>query len=206
MPFRAVNSKWLIVNRKSKSSGFTLVELLVVLGILAVTVGVALVFLTSVLRGTNQANIIGELKQNGQVVLDSLERQIRNAKSASVYQTANQPPGSSSHIILKQPDNSNIHLVCFTPTLVGNGWIGVWQDPTGVGLGDAANLYASTTNKDPVGGVNVNICNVTVTTSTSSSPSIVSISFTMQQGRLAPSRKDYVASLEFKTTISLRQY
>src|SRR3989344_5912333 len=62
--------------------GFTLLEFLVVIGLLSITIGSILLFLTSVLKGTNQANITSEVKQNGQVVLDTLESQIRNATDA----------------------------------------------------------------------------------------------------------------------------
>src|SRR3990167_9169606 len=64
------------------SGGFTLLEFLVVIGLLSITIGSILLFLTSVLKGTNQANITSEVKQNGQVVLDTLESQIRNATDA----------------------------------------------------------------------------------------------------------------------------
>src|SRR3990167_10128021 len=98
MPFLKVNSKSSIANRNSsihyslftihgKALGFTLIEFLVVLGILAITVSATLLFLTSVLRGSNKANIIAEVKQNGQVVLESLERQIRNGVDAQLIAT-----------------------------------------------------------------------------------------------------------------------
>ncbi len=59
--------------------GFTLIELIVVMGILALVVGAITLFISSVLKGSNQAKITAEVKQNGQVTLDSLERQIRGA-------------------------------------------------------------------------------------------------------------------------------
>jgi len=66
----------LTINTKPRgvnlSKGFTLIELLVVLGILVIGVGSTLLFLTSILRGTNQANVTAEVKQNGQAILDSL--------------------------------------------------------------------------------------------------------------------------------------
>lgn len=185
-------------------SGFTLVELLVVLGILAVTVGVVLVFLTAVLKGTNQANITSELKQNGQVVLDSLERQIRNAKSVTTGPAiGGWIGGSTSHVILTLADNREMHLGCFNPpgTNTENGWIGVGRAP-GTVVGD----YTAATNRDLVAGVNVSSCVITVTNSSSSAPALVTLTFNLGQGIQAPSRKDYKASLEFKTTISLRKY
>src|SRR3989344_764838 len=68
----------------AKRRGFTLVELLVVLGILSATVGSTLLFLTSTLKGSNQASIVAEVKQNGQVTLDLLEREVRGANNAAL--------------------------------------------------------------------------------------------------------------------------
>ena len=96
MPYasRTVNKKQLTINQKVKShqfpskkdasleetvNGFTLVELLVGMAILGIISAATLLFLSSMFRGSNQANVVSSLKQNGQVVLNSLERQIRNA-------------------------------------------------------------------------------------------------------------------------------
>ena len=47
-------------------SGYTLIEFLIVIGILSVSIGSILLLLTSVIKGSNQANIIAEVKQNGE--------------------------------------------------------------------------------------------------------------------------------------------
>src|SRR3989344_4232759 len=70
-------------------NGFTLLEFLVVIGLLSLTIGSILLFLTSVLKGTNQANVTSEVKQNGQVVLDALESQIRKATDAVCLEDIN---------------------------------------------------------------------------------------------------------------------
>lgn len=191
----------LLKPKKQFNNGFTLIEFLVVLGILVITVGSTLLFLTSILRGTNQANVTAEVKQNGQTVLDSLDRQIRNATNA-------EPVGTGKYIKLSRVDSDPLHIQCFSDGTESdkpaNGWIGVVassvSDPT-------VDQYVPLTNKsDLVTGVDIQSCNFTVFSATATSGSIVSISFVINQGISAPSRADFLANALFSTTISLRKY
>src|SRR3990170_4782911 len=99
------------------SKGFTLLEFLVVIGLLSITIGSILLFLTSVLKGTNQANITSEVKQNGQVVLDTLESQIRNASDAVCLNPSDNnlcasPTQSTTHIKLLRTNSDPLHIRC----------------------------------------------------------------------------------------------
>jgi len=58
---------------------FTLVEMLVVIGILSIAGVLVLAIFSSNLRGSNKAQILGSIKQNGQSVLESMTNAIRNA-------------------------------------------------------------------------------------------------------------------------------
>src|SRR3989344_295416 len=224
MPFHKVSSIWYLVSgikytkykilntKYCKTKGFTLIELLVVLGILAAAVGASLIFLTSVLKGTNQANVTAEVKQNGQVVLDSLEKQIRGATDAVVITTGGLPlPGASRDgINLTLPTGRSLYLVCFDtdPIAKSNGWIGVADVSPGTPTNAFSN-YNSVTNKDNISGVDVKNCDFSVqqaSTTGTAAPAVVSISFVMNQGIQAPSRADFLANAKFETTISLRNY
>lgn len=220
MPFLKVSSIWYLVsgirnfkytkykilNTKScKSFGFTLIEFLVVLGLLTVTVSTTLLFLSSILRGSNKANVTAEVKQNGQAVLDSLERQIRNAVDAEQIEAS---PEDKSHIKLLRPNGDPLHIRCFQGTLsTSNDWIGV-ATTTEANPGD--NLYIHITNIDPVSGVSADYdkCSLKVIRATegATSPAVVSVSFVLNQGVQAPSRQDFKANAQFATTISLRKY
>ena len=74
----------------------------------------------------------------------------------------------------------------------------------------ASGSYKSVTNQDPVSGVDVSNadCSFTVTelNTGTENPDIVAVSFTINQGINAPSRKDFQANVKFQTTISLRGY
>lgn len=179
--------------QRPKAKGFTLVELLVVLGLLSITVGATLLFLTSTLKGSNSAAITAEVKQNGQAVLDSLERQIRGATNASKI--------DDNQIVLTRSDTSSLYIKCFpSQSGVSNGWIGTSTSSNGT--------FTPLTNKDDVvSGISVDNClfNVTSSSGGGSSPAVVSLQFTLSQGVNAPSRADFIASAKFQTTISLRK-
>ncbi len=59
--------------------GFTLVEMLVVISILSIFGALILTIFTRSLRGSNKSQIIGVIKQNGQAVLENMDKTIRNA-------------------------------------------------------------------------------------------------------------------------------
>ena len=200
-----------------KSSGFTLIEVLVVLGIMVAAVGVTLLFLTNVLKGTNQANVGAEVKQNGQAVLDSLEKQIRGASdieckdSGGTTVLCDNVDADTKYMKVLRVGQDPLHIRCFSSTSTTNGWIG-----TVVTSNDypALGAYTSTTNNDTVSGVDVR-CSPSdppdnlgfkIIPTGSGLPPIVSISFVVNQGVSASSRADFLANVKFETTISLRKY
>ena len=196
--FQASSFKFLV------KPGFTLIEFLVVLGILAVTVSSTVLFLNSVLKGSNQATIVAEVKQNGQAALDSVERQIRGSIDAKVA-----PTGCSSNcselVLTRETPNLPLHIQCFFP--VGNTRNG----RIGIAEGNSPSTYTDLTNTDLINGVNITNCNFLVLSKGSSPdgqpiPAVVSIGFIVSQGLQASSRADFVANTAMQTTISLRRY
>lgn len=59
--------------------GFTLVEILVATGVIAIIGTVLVVIFTNTLRGNSKSQILSVVKQNGQAVLDSIGVNIRGA-------------------------------------------------------------------------------------------------------------------------------
>lgn len=59
--------------------GFTLVELLVVIGVLSIAGVLVLTIFSRSLRGNNKSQILISIKQNGQSVLETMNKTIRNA-------------------------------------------------------------------------------------------------------------------------------
>lgn len=201
--------------------GFTLVEFLVVIGILGLSVGSILLILTTVVKGVNQTNVQNEVKQNGQNVLDTLSTQIRNA--VEVHQLpANllgQPqalPSSgvsgtttSSGIWLWAASGEKLTIVCVESSVnTANGSIKIHTAPSS--SIDTPNTidstFATINNTDLVSGVDID-CNAnSFKVVGGSNAKVVAIDFTANQGVQAPSRVDFKASVQFKTAIALRQY
>lgn len=182
--------------------GFTLIEFLVVLALLTISVGSSLLFLTNLIKGSNKANIVAETRQNGQTVMGSLERMIRNATLAENVL------GQTNYIKLTIDEAGNRSYLFIKGCVVtsGTSWIGVGQNAIGIPPTDVS--LTPVTNTDPVSGVDISGCDFSVVSASggSNSPPLVNIRFFVSQGAVAPSRQDYLAKLEFKTTISLRQY
>lgn len=61
--------------------GFTLVEMLVVMSVLSIVSVLILNIFTKTLRGGNKTQIIGAIKQNGQSVLEIMDKTVRNSDS-----------------------------------------------------------------------------------------------------------------------------
>ncbi|KKP93684.1 MAG: hypothetical protein UR98_C0003G0054 [Parcubacteria group bacterium GW2011_GWA1_36_12] len=188
------------IHSRRRRAGYTLIELLVVLGIMTMTVGALTVFLTSVFRGTNKANASAEVKQNGQAVLDSLERQIRGA--------INVVDNAPNYIRLEREFGDPLHIACISE-LTDNykSRIAVAQDPRPI-LIESDQSWRSVSNDDWDNGISINPCTITVSPATISSsglpvPAIVSISFTVQKDS---ERVEFAGKADFRTTISLRQY
>lgn len=59
--------------------GFTLVEMLIVISILSVMGVLILNIFTRTLRGSNKSQIIANIKQNGQAVLENMDKTIRSS-------------------------------------------------------------------------------------------------------------------------------
>lgn len=62
--------------------GFTLVEMLVVISVLSVVGVIILTIFTRTLKGNNKAQILAAIKQNGQAVLENMDKTIRGADNA----------------------------------------------------------------------------------------------------------------------------
>ena len=63
-----------------KQSGFTLIEILVVILILGILGFIFSDILTQVLRGQNKVGTVAKIKETGQLVLDTLSGEIRNGE------------------------------------------------------------------------------------------------------------------------------
>lgn len=175
-----------ISEKRSAIGGFTLIELLIVIVVLSILGVVAVDLFSSVLKGTNKAQIISEVKQNGQFLQNTLERKIRGATDAQV----------------------NLDLITLT-TLAGTEVIQFV--PACLSCNPKTNGKitingASVTNTDPLTGVDVTTASFSLLPLVSSSPKVVQVDITLNQGVLASTRRDFQANIKLTNTYSLRTY
>lgn len=82
-----------------KKNAFTLVEMLVVIALLSIFGILILTIFTRSLRGGNKSQIIGIIKQNGQSVLEQMDKTIRNADN--VVCLSNDNPSTTLIVVQK---------------------------------------------------------------------------------------------------------
>lgn len=196
--------------------GYTLVEFLIVVGILSLSIGSVLLILTSVIKGANQANIIAEVKQNGQGVLDSLQSQIRGAGDVSALSvTLPGPSEAKSGLFVTAASGEKLTIICVEARGGDNGWIGVYKGAAGDSVPNTlVSNFQPITNTETISGVDID-CTPDPTDSTVPAFAVsshgglvktVTIRFIANQGVSAPSRVDFKANAEFRTVLSLRIY
>lgn len=165
-----------------RSSGFTLIEVLVVFSILAIIFVVASNMFFSILRGTTKTKTMQLVKQNGDYTISLMGRMIRNARSIGTY--------TSTSLPIVNPDGGTTTFSCSDVDSDGNNEI----------ASNSASLISS--------DVKVVSCN-NVFTVTEGEPDIrpdtVAIEFDLSQVAVS-SRPEEQALVKFKTTISLRNY
>lgn len=66
-----------------KPKGFTLAEILVVIGVLSIVGVLVLTIFTRSLRGSNKSQILASIKQNGQSVLENMDKLIRSSDNVA---------------------------------------------------------------------------------------------------------------------------
>jgi prepilin-type N-terminal cleavage/methylation domain-containing protein len=165
-------------------NGFTLVELLVVIGLVLIIGTVGTNVITSILRSYNKAHIINEVEQNGNYVLSLMENQIRNAQSVS-------PTGTTSSLTVTTQEGATI-----TYTITSAGGIGVVQKTSG-------GVTEVLSNNNLTTGVNIDTTNSHFVVSTAT-PSSVQIVLRLTQAPNAPGRVDYQAETTLRTTVVVR--
>lgn len=64
---------------KYSNSGFTLVEILVVIAVIAIIGTILVAIFTNTLKGSSKSQILSVIKQNGQAVLENMDKTVRGA-------------------------------------------------------------------------------------------------------------------------------
>lgn len=176
------NGYWLMARAKR---GFTLLELLVVIGVISIVGVITADIFSNVTRSYNKAEITVRVQRTGNVVLSQMVGEIRNARTV----TSPAPGSSGSSLTIEDSDGSPVVFAFTAPGGATNGYI----SRNGSAISDAN--YAS--------GVNVTSLSFSVLVS---DPLVVSITVALQQPLGAPGRVDFNAAASLQTSVSLRTY
>ncbi len=198
--------------RKSEifKNGFTLLELLVVTAILGILVGIATSVFIGILRSQNKTSIENEARQNANLAMSLLERDVRSAQDVTCSGVPCPGTGVST-ITLTTGPGQTITWTCVpqVPPLPGPSTSNGYIQRT-----DSSGLPPQTlTNTDTATGVNI-ICdnpnlappNDPFVVTGAGARRLVSFGFIVEQGVLAPTRADYKIRLPFATTVGTRVF
>ncbi len=168
-----------------KSPGYTLIETLIVFGIIGLVSVFGLNILTTILRGNSKTAVTTEIKQNGNYALDIMSYFVRNALSVESC--------TSSSLSLRQWDNSIVTFSLLPKVDAISGRLNA----------RIASNSSVLTNADANNGVSISGLSFTCTNTT---PPVVSISFQIAQSAFLPDRPELKGSVNFQTNVSLRTY
>jgi type II secretory pathway pseudopilin PulG len=167
----------------SKTKGFTLIELLVVMSIFIVVGGLMVSILFIALRGSNKAETMSTVKQNGTFALSQMVKQIRYARSldfpASCVPTANTPSISITSV----NDSGQTTFSC--PA----------SQSTPITSNSAALIDSN--------AVSVTYCSFTCTQNNISEPPRVTIQFTLSS-KNSSGLVESKSSIPFQTSVIMR--
>lgn len=183
--------------------GFTLVEILVVVAILALAGVIMVVIFANTLRGSSKSQILGVIKQNGQAALDKMDKTIRNADNVICQ-------NSNTLVIIKDGIYTRFRFIDISsqgkitedhPTPPA-GDITSWTAAVCTDPPDPAASILTDTN--PKTGVKVETGNFQQT-KPAGFKAQVEVSFTLAPPPQAPSViAGQIDSVKFQTTVQLR--
>jgi len=163
-------------------SGFTLIEILVVIGILAIIVVVGSTSFFNLLKGSTKTKTVNLVRQNGDYALEVMSRMIRNARGIVGIERGVKNP--FSEITITNPDGKTTTFACRKSEE------------------DIASNSASLIS----GQVRVDDCSqifYVERDTTGLQPDKVTINFTLESG-VGSARPEEQASINFETTVILR--
>lgn len=177
-------------SRRTRSGGFSLLEILVTVGILSVvSVVVSQVFFATT-RSNTKSEIIREVKQNGESAMTTISRMVQGAQSVSSGCSSGGTTSQSISIV--NADNGATSFGCVLDNAV-----------TRIASTSAATVYL-TSAYVTLGGASCAESSLSfVCTSTPGAKPTVKISFTLEQ-KGTPIDQFAKANVGFQTTVTLR--
>lgn len=193
--------------------GFTLVELLVVIGVLSIVGILVLNIFAQSLRGSNKAQILSSMKKNGESILQTMDKNIRDSDNLVCVGTS----ATTNDTIVVVNEGKYTRFRFIAPTSSANGKI--QQDspnPLPVPSNDPnysqaylcsepLNQPLTLTDTNPQTGTSLYSGSFTKQTAKAGYKDIITIQFSLKPGVKAPSSvSGQIDDVAFATSIGLR--
>lgn len=172
------------------TKGYTLIELVVVAGILGIIGVVSVSLFLSTLLGGGKSTALNDVRSNGDYAITQMERMIRSAR----YLVSTCEEDMTS-LEIKNPDGGN---TIFTST--EEGYIAS-NSGTLTGILTADDVLLA----DPNEVLSVGIIDFDCVQSSPKAPEVITINFTLQKGDSGTPNRDY-AQADFSTSVQIRSY
>ncbi len=162
--------------------GYTLIELLTVIGILSVIGVIVVTVITISLRGSQKSDKLEIVRQGGDTALSQMVRSIRYAKTLNAPASCVPATNVSSITITSLQDNGQTTYSCSSGTIASN----------------SASLLDTN-------AVIVNACSFTCSQQRVSDPPTIQIQFSLS-AKNESSFSETKATIPFQTSVTLRNY
>jgi prepilin-type N-terminal cleavage/methylation domain-containing protein len=159
--------------------GYTLIELVVVAGILGIIGVVSVGLFLSTILGGGKSTALNDVRSNGDYAITQMERMIRGAR-----QIVGTCEADMTSLEIKNSDGGSTIFTSIDSRIASNSGYLTSDD---ILLATGGNLIFNCVS------------------SSSKSPEIVTIEFTLQKGDPASPNRDY-AQADFSTTVQIRSY
>jgi len=168
-----------------RTHGFTLIEILIVFGILAATATVILSIIFVTLRVSKKSDLLLTIKQNGDNAMSQMVKGVRYAKSLDSACSATNAPIK----ITSLTDNTQTTFTCTTGS---SGTI-------------SSTIAANTVSLIDTNTISVTNCSFTCFQATPSDPPTISIGFTLSS-KNANSLVETTGTIPFQTSVTMRNF
>lgn len=102
-----------------KKNGFTLIEILVVIGIFGILAFIGSNMFFTILKSSAKTRVLAEVKQNGNYALSVMERMVRNARNAECV---------SGGVLITNPDRDTTNFFCDGAKIASNSGVYLTSD------------------------------------------------------------------------------
>ena len=187
------------MNLNIKNKGYTLIELLLVVGLLAISVGVTSDILLSIVRSYSKTQVMNELEQQANFVGLKIEKELRNAETAAIVN------GGTWQGIRITPRGSTGQYVCYRVRNLGSTTSFIDRSASTNDATCASGTFVAVTSTG-IGNVTTS-CTLSGSNCfqvTSGTPTIVNIGIKFSQGQVTTTA-NFTGDVEITNTIVIRE-